>query len=141
MDNMLIIGDEVSLRPLTPNDKETFIKWATYSDGTPFWYGEEYNEPIPSREKFFEDFTNIFFNGSEPKKGRAFDIILNEGNIEIGQINYQIDVKIRDALVYDFDIIIADKAYFGKGIGTAALGMLSKYVGSAEKVRGALATH
>jgi len=128
MKNKLIVGDVVSLRPLTLNDKETFYKWATQSDGTKFWYGEEFNDPIPSGEKFFEDFTDIYFDGSEPDKGRSFAIIFNENNEEIGQINYQIDKEIKEELVYDFDIIIVSKIYFGKGIGTMALKMLTKYV-------------
>ena len=124
----LIKGEIVSLRPLTPDDKETFYLWATASDATPFWYGELYNDPIPDREKIFEDWKDFYFDGSQPLKGRAYAIIVNESNKEIGEINYQKDEEQVDKNAYEFDILIASEADQNEGYGSHAIKLLTAYL-------------
>ena len=121
-------GSPVALRPLGIEDKEQFFQWATSSDATPFWYGEIFNEPVPDREKFFEDFPDYYFNGSDPHKGRSFAIVLQGTGEEIGQVNYQPDQYEKTGNAYDMDILIAKKEHMEKGYGTHALKLLIAYL-------------
>ena len=82
----IIRGKVVSLRPLTPEDKELFYLWATQSEGTPFWYSERTGEKIPTRKEFFDDFADHYFDGTQPLKGRSYAIRVNETGRESGQI-------------------------------------------------------
>ena len=83
---MIIHGKEFSLRPMTVDEIPTFYKWVTQSDGAPFWYGEPYGDPIPTYEKFLEEWKEYYFDGNQPEKGRCFVILI--GDRKIGQINH-----------------------------------------------------
>ena len=126
----MIQGDRISLRPLTERDRETFYRWATRSDGTEFWYGEKTGEEIPSRETFFQDWKDYYFDGTRPLKGRSFAILLNDSGREIGQINYQQDEEDREGLAYDLDIIIASRTDHNKGYGSQAIKLLTDHLAS-----------
>ena len=130
----MIHGDQISLRPLTEGDRETFYRWATNSDGTEFWYGEKTGEEIPSRQAFFKDWKDYYFDGSQPLKGRSFAIILNDSGTEIGQINYQQDVEDKAGLAYDLDIIIASKKDHNKGYGSQAIVLLTDHLASRHRI-------
>lgn len=123
-----LIGEKVSLRPLTLSDKETFYQWATNSDATPFWYGELYGDNVPDRQKFFNDWTDEYFSDASIRYKRSFAIVINSENIEIGQINYQLDQDEDNNTVYDIDIIIAKDKHKGSGFGSEAISILDKYL-------------
>jgi RimJ/RimL family protein N-acetyltransferase len=127
-DHERIKGDQVSLRPLTESDRETFYRWATQSDGTPFWYGEKTGEEIPSRLAFFQDWKEHYFDGSQPLQGRSFAIVVNPSGREVGQINYQRDVEEKERMACDLDIIIARKNDQNRGYGNEALRLLTDYL-------------
>ena len=128
MDHITKKDCPVTLRPLTPDDREKFFQWATNSEATPFWYGEIFREPIPDRKKFFEDFPGYYFTGEEPMKGRSFAIVLEETGEEIGQVNYQPDQYEKTGNAYDMDILIASGRHMEKGYGTRALELLIEHL-------------
>lgn len=112
------------MRPMTVDEIPIFYQWVTQSDGAPFWYGEPYGDPIPTYEKFTQDWTRYYFDGSKPEKGRCFIILV--GNRAIGQINYN-DIN-RENNSVELDIIIAEDADKNKGYGTDTLKTLTKYL-------------
>lgn len=115
-------GDKVTLRPFTENDPELFYHWATQSDATPFWYGKLYGDIVPSKEKFFSNWKSYYFDGSKPKLGRCFLILVKD--IPIGQINYN---KL-DQNSTELDIVIGDSKNWGKGYGSDAMKTLTNYL-------------
>ena len=121
---MIIHGEKVSLRPMTVDEIPTFYKWVTQSDGAPFWYGEPYGDPIPTYEKFLEEWNKYYFDGNQPEKGRCFVILV--GDRKIGQINYN-EIN-RENNSVELDIIIALAEDKGKGYGSDALTTLAEYL-------------
>jgi len=100
-----------------------FYKWATQSDGTPFWYGELYGDKIPTFEEFIKDWKKYYFVEFEPEMGRCFVILLEKE--PIGEINYN---KISANRRVEIDIIIADDKNLGKGYGPDAIRTMIKYL-------------
>ncbi len=119
-----IAGEHITLRSANPEHKALLFIWSTESDATPFWYGELYNEPIPTRKGFDDEFPDYYFDGSKPYKGRSF--IIYDGLNPIGQINYnEIDQKNRSS---EFDIIIANHSNQNKGVGTEAVRIFTDWL-------------
>lgn len=120
----MLHGTLIQLRPATPADKDTLFAWATQSDAAPYWYGDMYNEPLPTREEFFDDWKDYYFDGSQPLMGQCFIIELNgEG---VGMVCYNpIDPV---GLSTEMDIIIAAKEHKSKGYGSEALKLLMEYL-------------
>lgn len=120
---------DISLTPLTPLDKSKFYQWATNSEATPFWYRSPYGDEIPSREEFFDDYDDHYFNQIRPYKKGEFAIVLVPEDRETGVINYQVE-WVDSLKYYDMDILIASNQDKSKGNGFAAisysLNMLSK---------------
>jgi len=121
---MILQGKKVSLRPTTVEEIPIFYQWAAQSEATPFWYGELQGDKVPTYEEFLKDWRRYYFDGSEPKKGRSFVILV--GDRAIGQINYN-DIKRGDNSV-ELDIIIAEDRDKNKGYGSDALQTLSRYL-------------
>jgi RimJ/RimL family protein N-acetyltransferase len=113
---------------MSPDDRQMFFHWATQSDATDFWYGEQFGEPLPNREQFFNDFKDYYFTGEDVLRGRSWAICLKEGEKPIGQINYQRDEEQKERVEYDVDILIAEAAYHGQGLGTEAMRLLTTYM-------------
>ncbi|MDD5738839.1 MAG: GNAT family protein [Candidatus Pacebacteria bacterium] len=117
---MEIKGEKVILTPIKSEEKDEFYKLATETEGSKFWYGAN----GITKEKFFEDWNDSYFDINSPEKGQCFWIVVNGG--KIGQINYnEIDLKNKKV---ELDIIIGDEAETGKGYGTDALKALIKYL-------------
>lgn len=117
----MLKGKNIELKPMTQAEVHFFFKQAIQS---PFWYGEPYGDPIPTYDKFKEDFKEHYFDGSEPEKGRAFNILLD--NRVVGEINYnQIN---RDDNSVELDVIIYNDDDKGKGYGPDALRTLVSYL-------------
>lgn len=124
VEKMILEGANVVLQPMTVEEIPIFYKWATQSDSTAFWYGERYNDRIPTYEEFTRDWGRHFFDGSKPEKGRSFTIVV--GDKAIGQINYN-DINRKNNSV-ELDIIIAENKEKSKGYGSDALKTLADYL-------------
>lgn len=117
---MRLSGKKVSLRPMTLEELPEFYKQAIKN---PFWYGEFSDEPVPTYEKFRQDWKDYYFDGSQPEKGRCLTIIA-DGKV-VGEINYEIDSKDSAA---ELDILIYDEAERGKGYGPDAEATVTEWL-------------
>lgn len=123
-------NQEVRIQPLEQEDKDWFFKLATESDGSSWWYGPQCGEPMPSRSKFFTDFSDEYFNDEDQLAGRCFAIIHNSK--KIGQVSYgKVDLEEKKS---EIDIIIGDEENMGRGLGTLALELLIDYLNSISEV-------
>jgi RimJ/RimL family protein N-acetyltransferase len=121
---MMIRGEKVILRPMTPDERSLFYQWATQSEAASFWYGELVGEQIPTFQEFGQEFPGYYFDGSQPEKGQSLAIIVD--NRAIGEINYnKID---RENNSVELDIIIAKDRDKNKGYGSDALKTLAEYL-------------
>ncbi len=122
----LLTADAITLRPAAIEDKEKIFRWLAHSNLTKEMLGPPKfpENPIPSWEAFVNDYANYYFDGSQPLLGRCF--IIMHHNQEVGQINYnELDEEDQST---EIDIWLADKKYTGKGLGTAALQLLCRYL-------------
>lgn len=122
----LSTNGRLTLKPATLEDKQKIFIWATASNLTSEMLGPPNfpDNPIPTREELDNDYTDHYFDGSQPLKGRCF-VIEHKGQ-EIGQVNYnEIDSRTTST---ELDIWLADKQYTGKGLGTEALKILCNYL-------------
>lgn len=121
-----IKGQLVSLRPSTMEDRSMVFEWLCHSDLTRFMLGPPTfpDNPAPSWEEFIDDYAPYFFDGTQPRLGRSF-IILLDGQ-PIGQVNHdRIYPKDRST---ELDIWLSESKYTGKGYGTDALKILCEYL-------------
>ena len=120
---MEIKGEKIRLVPITPDDKDEFFEMATKSHGAAFWYDNEQAEKR-SKEAFFKDWEDKYFDTASPEKGQCLWIVLD--GEKIGQIAYgEIDKRRKKA---EIDIIIGDEKYMGEGYGPDALSTLNHYL-------------
>ncbi len=122
--NAVLQGKRISLRPMLLSERRKFFRWATHSDATDWWYGERYGDEIPGYEGFKLDWSEAYFDLQKPEHGQCF-IILFQGE-EVGQINYN-PISRADRAT-EMDILISDKKFYGKGIGSDAIRLLSSYL-------------
>ena len=125
MDRTVVIrGKNIVLQSANPEHKELLFLWSTQSDATPFWYGDLYNEPIPTRKGFDDEFPDYYFDGSQQLKGRSFMVYID--NHPVGQINYnEIDLKKKCT---EFDIIIASNSNQNRGVGTETVKLFTNWL-------------
>jgi len=112
-----IVGDRIYLRLLTENDaSKDYCRWL--NDPEVNQYLETHQATIGSLKKYIKERTgdkNCFFMG-------IFD---KENNKHIGNIKLEpIDWKKKSAVT---GILIGDKSYWGKGIGTEATKLMVNY--------------
>lgn len=120
---MELKGQKVTLVPITPEEKDRFYDLATKSYGSRFWHDEEETKTL-TKEKFFKDWHEGYFDKGSPEKGQCHWIVVD--GRKIGQINYNaIDQLNKKAEV---DIIIGDEKDMGKGYGTDALRTLLRHL-------------
>ncbi|MDD4990070.1 MAG: GNAT family protein [Candidatus Pacebacteria bacterium] len=120
---MEIKGEKVVLVPIKPGEKDEFYKLATQTEGSKFWYGKK-GRAERTKDNFFQDWNDGYFDIVSPEKGQCFWIIVN--GEKIGQINYnKIDLENKKV---ELDIIIGNEEKMGKGYGTDALKTLMKYL-------------
>lgn len=102
------IAGEVSLRPVSSEDKEMLFEWRNkpelYSLGSS-------GKPITLEEH------NFWFDEKVLKGGKTILFIINLDSKPVGQVRFDIDT----AGIFKVSIYIAEKDYIHKGIGTAAL--------------------
>jgi len=120
---MEIKGEKVTLIPIRLEERDEFYKLATESYGSQFWYDRK-EKAERTKEDFFRDWHEGYFDSSRPFDGQCFWIVVNRR--KIGQVNYnKIDKWNKNVEV---DIIIGTKEYLGKGYGSDALKTLIKYL-------------
>lgn len=121
---MHIEGNGVTLRPMKLVERPKFYQWAVNSDATSWWYGDLYGDQVPGVDAFRLDWSDEYFDLHNLEAGQCFAII-SEG-VEIGQINYN---RISPAdRTTDMDVLIADKGFYGRGIGSIAISLLSEWL-------------
>lgn len=116
----------LTLRPAILQDKKKIFNWLTNSNMTREMMGPpEYpDSPVPSWTEFDMDYSDQYFDPSDPRAGQCYLIIHND--LEIGQINHN---EIRhDLKCTELDIWMADRKYTGKGYGSSALKSLCFYL-------------
>lgn len=118
----------LTLRPATLQDKRSVYNWLAHSNLTREMLGPPNfsDNPVPAWEEFNEDYSDHYFDGSQPFKGQCFILIYN--GQQIGQINYnEINTTTKST---EIDIWLADMEYTGKGLGTEAIKILCNYLDS-----------
>lgn len=116
----------LSLRPASLQDKKNVYNWLAHSNLSQEMFGPPNfpEHPIPNWEEFNQDYTDHYFDGSQPLRGRCF--ILMHKNKPIGQINYnEINPNTKST---EIDIWLSDREYTGKGYGTEAIITLCEYL-------------
>jgi len=109
----------VNLREATKGDKSKVYEWFSNKDiAKAMLMGDDFPEnPLPTREEFFEDYTDFYFDGTAPEKGRVY--IIQLGNLPIGSISYaSYHLKGKKA---ELDIWMKSIDYCGKGYGSEAI--------------------
>lgn len=120
---MELKGEKITLVPIQPEEKDEFYKLATESYGGTFWFDKEQKSKL-TKEKFFQDWNEHYFNINSPEKGQCFWIILDKERI--GQINYSpIDTQNKRV---ELDIVIGAEENLDKGYGSDALKALIKHL-------------
>lgn len=120
---MKIKGKKITLIPIKPDEKDEFYKLATESYGSKFWHDEKEKTKL-TKEKFFQDWHEGYFDLNSLERGQCFWIIVN--GKKIGQVNYnEIDSKNKKV---ELDIIIGTQENMGRGYSSDALKALMKYL-------------
>jgi RimJ/RimL family protein N-acetyltransferase len=116
---MRLVGDNISLRPMRPEEVELIHSWVNLPEILPFWYGR-----VKSLPEVKADYTTDYFTDDDPYTGRCFAI--ETVDIPIGMICYnRID---RDNRNVDIDMLIGDKKYWNLGLGSDALKTFIRYL-------------
>jgi RimJ/RimL family protein N-acetyltransferase len=77
----------------------------------------------PTLDEFTNDFSDHFFTGESPDKGRAFIIVLDRTGEEIGFISY--DSRNLKESTAELDVWMKSSSYTRQGFGPAAIRQLS----------------
>jgi len=125
----MIDGKLIKLVPATLADKENVYIWCFHSETTKSHSGPPYfpETPIESREEFFKDnhgYSDYFFDGTQPKKGRGFIILFND--VQVGFVSYT-SFHLKPGWS-ELDIWINSEGKCNKGFGSDALITLSNYL-------------
>jgi len=128
LDGVLIMikGNKVELVPATLDDKQKVYDWCFNSETTKSHTGPpDYPEnPISTREDFFDDYQDYYFTGSRPQDGRGF--IIQYSGKPVGFISYaSFHVKPHKS---ELDIWMNSEANCGQGFGTDAIVSLAEYL-------------
>ena len=129
----MIFGDKIELVPATLEDKQRVYEWCFHSETTKSHSGlPDYPEnPVSTREEFFEGYVDYFFTGAEPENGRGF-LISFEGE-PVGFISYcSFHLKPQIA---ELDIWMNSEANCGKGFGVDTINSLSMYLNKNLNIR------
>ena len=120
---MELKGKKITLIPIKPEEKDQLYKLATESYGGTFWYDEEQRLKL-TKEKFFQDWNENYFDTNSPKKGQCFWIVLD--GQKIGSVNYNAIDKQNKKV--ELDIVIGEEENLAKGYGPDALRALIIYL-------------
>ena len=118
--NIMLSIDDINLRPMSDNDFDILLKWNSDAD---ILYFSEGND-VESYS--MEDIQGIYGNTSKT----AFCFIIEHEGLPIGEcwlqkMNYDhIIIKYPNLDLRRIDIMIGEKSYWNKGIGTKAVKLL-----------------
>ena len=132
----MIAGEQVTLRPASPADRDAVYAWMAHSDVTEAMFGpaDARRAPVPSRAEHDADYAAHFFDGSRPERGRSFLIVV--GGEPVGHVSY--DRLDELGGVAELDIWMRDAASCGHGWGSDALDALARHLGAARGARACL---
>lgn len=121
-----LTGKVVELRPATMNDWRPIFEWLACSDITSAMMGPPlFPESVPyTWDEFCADYKTHFFDGTSPRMGRCFLIVVD--GEAVGQVNYN-DIPDSGGSV-ELDIWLRAKRYCGRGYGSDALEVLVEYL-------------
>ena len=117
---------KLTIRPAAMKDKRRVYDWLAHSNLTIEMLGPPNfpDAPIPTWQEFIQDYSDHYFDGSKPWKGRCF--ILSHNGEDIGNINYnEIDAKSKTA---EIDIWLADRKFTRQGYGRSAIKWISQFL-------------
>lgn len=123
---MVIRGSLVSLRPAREHDRRAIYQWLAESDLTSSMLGQPHfpDALVPTWDKFCDDYTSHFFNGTERGVGKSF-VIEVEGEA-VGHISYDGMESARS--VVELDMWLRSSEVCGLGYGSDALFALVRYI-------------
>ncbi len=116
---MKVVGDRIFLKLLLPEDVgENYVKWMEDEEVTRF---------LESRFKRYslEDLKEYVRNMKESPSDFLFGIFLKENNKHIGNIKISGVDQIHK--FGDIGLLIGEKSEWGKGYGTEAIKLITKY--------------
>ncbi|MBU4194826.1 MAG: GNAT family N-acetyltransferase [Actinobacteria bacterium] len=120
---MDIKGELVTLRPMTGDDLDLFVRWVNSPATSPFWYGE--TRPVTT-EELMEDWKEPL--EGDGRKGRCF--VIETGGEPVGMVSYSdlsYDIDKRP-VVASIDIVIGDPDRQHRGYGPDAIRALLAYL-------------
>ncbi len=135
MEDELLAGRMVTLRPAKAEDKRSIYRWLACSDLSAMMSGPPvYPErPVPTWEEFCADYAQHYFDDSAPLLGRCFVIVVD--GADVGQINYNDIEELHGSRRVELDIWLRSQADCGKGYGPDALRTLCRYLSDRFGVR------
>jgi diamine N-acetyltransferase len=122
----MIRGALVTLRPATLDDRSCVYEWMAQSDLTRWMMGPPIfpDAPIPTWTQFCDDYTELFFDGSQPEIGRSF--IIEVDGEAVGHISYSEVDSVRWRA--ELDIWLKCERVCGRGYGADALTTLIQHL-------------
>jgi len=122
----LLTNEILTLRPATLQDKRKIFDWLTNSNLTSEMLGPPKfaDNPVPTWNEFDKDYSDNYFDNSQPNNGQCF--VIEHNAQAIGQINYNpIEPETKCT---EIDIWLSDLQFTGKGFGTEAIRILCCYL-------------
>jgi RimJ/RimL family protein N-acetyltransferase len=128
VDQQTMLGNRVVLRPTAPEDATQVHEWLFRSDVTSSLMGPQLfpERPVPLPGDASQDFDPHYFDGSAPKLGRSF-LILVDGE-PVGQVNYNDIAERNGRKGTELDIWLRSQSVCGQGYGTDALLVLCTFL-------------
>jgi RimJ/RimL family protein N-acetyltransferase len=128
IDQEIIPGELVVLRPAIPEDEPQVLEWLFHSDVTPSLLGPPLfpERPIPAPEDSGNTFDPHYFDDTAPELGRCFIILV--GGKPVGQVTYNDIMEWDERKRVELDIWMRSEACCGKGYGTDALDTLCRHL-------------
>ena len=119
---------KVTIRSATHAHRRTVYQWAACSDLTATMMGPPNfpENPVPMWEDFCDDYSQHFFDGSRPERGRSFIIERLDTSEAIGHISY--DCHGDRPRFAELDMWMRDSSCCGRGFGSEALRLLSDHL-------------
>jgi RimJ/RimL family protein N-acetyltransferase len=117
--------EAVRLKESMIADRIRAYEWLYFSDFSPCPSTVRRSGAMgkPTLDEFTTDFSDHFFTGEAPEKGRAFIIVLDRTGEEIGFISY--DSRNLNESAAELDVWMKSSSYTRQGFGPAAIRQLS----------------
>jgi RimJ/RimL family protein N-acetyltransferase len=128
MDQQIIRGDRVVLRPANPDDEPQILEWLLRSDVTRSMLGPPlYPErPISDPTDPSQALDSHYLDGTAPELGRCFLIVV--AGEPVGHVMYNDIAERARRKQVELDIWMRSEEFCGKGYGSDALDALCRYL-------------